>query len=58
MDNMDFLTIMLTQRARDALPQEIFRESVEPEKGGKVIDYHNVIMTNIIDLIIIIVIWW
>ena len=26
----------ITQRARDALPQEIFRESVEPEKGGKV----------------------
>ena len=25
------------QRERDALPQEIFRESVEPEKGGKVI---------------------
>merc|ERR1712004_716285 len=24
------------RRARDALPQEIFRESVEPEKGGKV----------------------
>ena len=27
---------LITQRARDALPQEIFRESVEPEKGGKV----------------------
>ena len=48
---------MLTQRARDALPQEIFRESVEPEKGGKVIDYHNIIMTNIIIPIIIIVIY-
>ena len=43
---------MLTQRARDALPQEIFRESVEPEKGGKVIDYHNVFMTNIIIIVI------
>ena len=52
-----FPTIMLTQRARDALPQEIFRESVEPEKGGKVIDYHNIIMTNIINLIINIVIY-
>ena len=30
------ITRLITQRARDALPQEIFRESVEPEKGGKV----------------------
>ena len=30
------LTKVIPQRARDALPQEIFRESVEPEKGGKV----------------------
>ena len=54
---LHFLTIMLTQRARDALPQEIFRESVEPEKGGKVIDYHNIIIPNIIILIIITVLY-
>jgi len=29
-------TANFPRRARDALPQEIFRESVEPEKGGKV----------------------
>ena len=29
--------VVIFQRERNALPQEIFRESVEPEKGGKVI---------------------
>ena len=33
------LTKVIPQRARDALPQEIFRESVEPEKGGKVLNF-------------------
>ena len=44
MQQQSFLLLLLIcvtfQRERDALPQEIFRESVEPEKGGKVITRH------------------